>query len=306
MITIPPYLKPGDTIGIVVPAGYMPFDKMQTCIETLQSWGYKVHTGSTVHSASINYFSGSDEERLADLQQMLDDKHLSAILCARGGYGISRIIDDLSFKRFKKHPKWLIGFSDITVLHAHLYSKHKIASLHAPMAAAFNDGEFSNPYVQSLRNVLEGKPIEYACEGHEFNNPGKAQGEMVGGNLTLLAHLIGTKSDVNTKNKILFLEDVGEYLYNIDRMLLQLKRSGKFSKLVGLVVGGFTDNKDTERPFGKTAYEIIYDQVKLLDIPVSFGFPVSHSKENYALKVGLEYELNISMDDTVLKEVKFE
>lgn len=301
---IPPYLKPGDTIGVVVPAGYMPFEKMQTCIQTLQDWGYQVRIGSTAHSASNNYFSGTDKERLADLQQMLDDKHLKAIICARGGYGVSRIIDDLSFKKFRKHPKWVIGFSDITVLHAHLYSRHKIATLHAPMAAAFNDGEFNNEYIQSLRTVLSGEPIEYACDTHEFNHPGEASGELVGGNLTLITHLIGTRSDLNTKNKILFLEDIGEYLYNVDRMMLQLKRSGKLSKLRGIIIGGFTDNKDTERPFGKSVYEIIDEHVKMNDIPIAFGFPVSHQKENYALKVGVTYTLKVTEDNTLLKEEK--
>jgi len=302
MITIPPYLEPGDTIGILAPAGYMPFEKMQTCIQTLQTWGYKVITGRTAKSLSENYFSGTDEERLQDLQAMLDDRNIKAIVCARGGYGLTRIVDELSFKKFKKNPKWVVGFSDVTVLHAHIYNRHKIATLHAPMAAAFNDGEFDNPYIQSLRDALAGKPAEYAYEGHEFNNPGKAKGQLVGGNLSLLAHLVGTASDTNTKNKILFLEDVGEYLYNIDRMLLQLKRSGKFDKLEGLIIGGFTDCKDTDRPFGKAAYEIIYDQVKMYDFPICFDFPVSHGKENYALKIGVEYELNVTSEATVLKE----
>ena len=146
---IPPFLQKGDTIGIVAPAGFMRVEKMQTCIETLESWGYNVQLGETTHSNSQNYFSGTDEERLNDLQQMLDDRNIKAILCARGGYGISRIIDRINFKKFKKHPKWIVGFSDITVLHSHIFSNYKVASLHAPMAAAFNDGEFNNPYILS-------------------------------------------------------------------------------------------------------------------------------------------------------------
>jgi muramoyltetrapeptide carboxypeptidase len=293
MIKIPPYLKKGDTIGIVAPAGFMPIEKMQTCIETLDSWGYNVQLGATTHSESSNYFSGTDDERLNDLQQMLDDRNIKAVLCARGGYGVSRIIDHVDFKKFRKHPKWIIGFSDITVLHSHVLSRHKIASLHAPMAAAFNDGEFNNPYIQSLKNVMEGGPSHYECPTHSFNRPGEAKGQLTGGNLALLAHLIGTDSDVKTKNRILFLEDVGEYLYNIDRMLLQLKRSGKLDKLAGLVIGGFTDSKDTERPFGKTVYEIIHEHVKEYDYPVCYGFPVSHNRENYALKIGCEYALSV-------------
>jgi muramoyltetrapeptide carboxypeptidase len=227
---------------------------------------------------------------------MMEDSNIKAILCARGGYGMSRIIDQINFKRFKKRPKWIIGFSDITVLHAHLYSNYKIASLHAPMAAAFNEGEFNNPFIASLRDAIEGKPADYESKGHHFNKTGKAKGILLGGNLSLLAHVVGTPSDMNTKNCILFIEDVGEYLYNVDRLLIQLKRAGKLDKLAGLIIGGFTDSKDTERPFGKEVYEIVYDQLKEFDYPICFGFPVSHSKENYALKIGVEYELNVSLN----------
>ncbi|HEY1112583.1 MAG TPA: LD-carboxypeptidase [Chitinophagaceae bacterium] len=302
MTIIPPYLKKGDCVGIVAPAGFMPTEKMQTCIDILEDWGYRVKLGATTHSTSNNYFSGTDDERLRDLQAMLDDPEVNAVLCARGGYGVSRIIDRISFRRFRKHPKWIIGFSDISVLHAHLYANYKIASLHAPMAAAFNDGGFHTPYVQSLKAALDGIPASYECAVHELNNPGTATGVLVGGNLTLLAHLVGTRSDIKTKNKILFLEDIGEYLYNVDRMLLQLKRAGKLDRLAGLVIGGFTENKDTERPFGQSVYQIIYDHVREYDYPVCFNFPVSHEKENYALKVGVEYTLLVRHDKVLLHE----
>jgi muramoyltetrapeptide carboxypeptidase len=300
---IPSYLQKGDTIGIVAPAGFMPIEKMQTCIDTLDSWGYNVQLGETTHSNSQNYFSGTDDERLSDLQQMMDDRNIKAILCARGGYGTSRIIDRINFKKFRKHPKWIIGFSDITVLHSHIFSNYKIASMHAPMAAAFNEGGFTNPFIVSLKDALEGKPSHHECAYHAFNNAGEAKGQLVGGNLSLLCHLIGTGSDIKTKNKILFLEDVGEYLYNIDRMLVQLKRSGKLDKLAGLIIGGFTDSKDTERPFGKSVYDIIYEQVNEYDYPVCFDFPVSHDKENYALKVGGKYKLSITNEISVLQEI---
>jgi muramoyltetrapeptide carboxypeptidase len=302
MSKIPPYLQPGDTIGIACPAGYMPTEKAQTCINTLLLWGYKVKTGRTLGSNSQNYFSGTDEERLNDFQQMLDDNDIKAILCARGGYGITRIIDKINFKKFRKDPKWIIGFSDVTVLHSHIYSNYEIPTLHAPMAAAFNDGGAENEFVLSLKAVLQGKEIKYSCDGHEYNREGKAEGDLVGGNLALLAHLVGSDSDIKTKNRILFIEDVGEYLYNIDRMLCQLKRSGKLSKLAGLIVGGFTDNKDTERPFGQTAYEIIKEAVKEYDYPVCFGFPVSHEKENLALKVGVQYRLKVNRYEALLAE----
>ena len=302
MIKYPAYLKPGDTIGITCPAGYMAAAKAQTCIDTLKEWGYQVKVGKTLGSDSATYFSGTDNERLDDFQEMLDDDSVKAILCGRGGYGMSRIIDRINFRTFKRRPKWIVGFSDITVLHAHLYANYKISSLHAPMAAAFNDDGFNNEYVQSLKNALEGKIARYQCDVHELNHPGEAVGELVGGNLSLLAHLVGTPSDIKTKGRILFLEDVGEYLYNVDRMLHQLKRAGKLSRLAGLIIGGFTENKDTERPFGKSVYEIIHDVVKEYNYPICFDFPVSHEKENYALKVGAGYKLIVGKNKVILEE----
>ena len=301
MIKIPTYLKKGDCIGITCPAGYMDAAKAQTCIRTLQSWGFEVMVGKTLGSRSKNYFSGSDEQRMNEMQAMLDDDNIHAILCGRGGYGISRIIDGLDFTKFKKKPKWIIGFSDITVLHAHLYTKIKTASLHAPMAAAFNDGE--NEFIKSLHNAIIGKKAKYNCTAHPFNKQGTVTAELVGGNLSLLVHITGTPSDIKTKNKILFIEDTGEYMYSIDRMMHQLKRSGKLENLAGLIVGGFTDMKDTERPFGKKVYEVINEITAEYNYPVAFGFPVSHEKENYALKIGVNYTLKISKNKTQLTEV---
>lgn len=303
MIKMPPYLKKGDTIGITCPAGYMAAEKAQTCITVLQQWGYQVMVGKTLGSNSLNYFSASDEDRKDELQAMLDDKNINAVLCGRGGYGVGRIIDQLDFTRFKKNPKWLIGFSDITVLHSHIYSNLKIASLHAPMAAAFNDGEYNKEFIQSLRKAIAGKKAVYKTAAHALNKPGNVSGELVGGNLSLLAHLTGTPSDINTRNKILFIEDIGELIYSVDRMLYQLKRSGKLDKLAGLIVGGFTDMKDTERPFGKSVYEVINDIVAGYHFPVCYNFPVSHGKENYALKVGGSYELKITNKGVRLSEV---
>lgn len=302
MIKIPPYLKPGQTIAITCPAGYMEAKKAATCIQTLQQWGYEVMVGKTLGSHSDNYFSGTDEERMHELQAMLDDKNIHAILFGRGGYGVGRIIDKLDFKKFSKNPKWLIGYSDITVLHNHLLTNHNIASLHAPMAGAFNDDVSSNEYIDALRKAIEGKKTVYSCATHEFNRKGEAKGILVGGNLSLLTNIVGTKSDFDTKNKILFIEDIGEYLYKIDRMFYQLKRSGKFNKLKGLIIGGFTDMKDTERPFGKTLDQILKEIVDEYDFPVCFNFPVSHTKENYALKVGVEYELKVTGKKVSLKE----
>ncbi|MEO8764142.1 MAG: LD-carboxypeptidase [Ginsengibacter sp.] len=302
MITIPPYLSPGDKIAIVCPGGYMPYGKAVTAIETITGWGFEVIPGKTL-GTQVNYFSGTDRERLNDLQAMMDADDIKAIFCARGGYGMGRIIDGLSFKKFKKNPKWIIGYSDITVLQSHLFSNYKIASLHAPMAAAFNDGESGNQYIQSIHDTIVGRKTEYASPGNVFNQKGKASGTLVGGNLSLLVHLIGTASEIKTKNKILFLEDVGEYIYNVDRMMYQLQRSGKLENLSGLIIGKFTDMKDTAIPFGQRADEVIRDIVKDYDYPVCFNFPVSHEKENYALKIGVKYRLSVSGTLTELKEL---
>lgn len=299
---LPPYLKNGDTIGLVCPAGFMAPEKWQTCVQKLQEWGFQVQLGATMTSSSTTYFSGTDEERLNDLQHMLDDKKIKAILCGRGGYGMGRIIDQLNFKKFHRSPKWIVGFSDITVLHAHLNRVHKVASLHAPMAAAFNDGGDANRYVQSLRSALLGKKTVYTNSPHSFNVQGSATGRLVGGNLSLVAHLIGTPSSYKTRGKILFLEDVGEQLYNIDRMLYQLKRSGMLDGLSGLILGGFTENKDTERPFGQTVEEILRHILQDADFPVCFRFPVSHEKENVALKVGATYRLTVGSKEVLLEE----
>ena len=302
MTIIPPYLKPGDTIGIVCPAGFMPFEKAQTCIETLTEWGFNVVPGKTLGS-QYHYFSGTDKERCEDLQQMMDDKNIDAILCGRGGYGTGRIIDELDFSKFKKKPKWIIGFSDITVLQCHLFSNFKIASLHAPMAAAFNDGEFKNQYIQSLHDALLGRKAGYKTKGNILDQPGKTKGILVGGNLSLLVNVIGTSSDIQTKNKILFIEEIGEYIYSVDRMMYQLKRSGKLDNLKGLIIGRFSDMKDTTIPFGQTAEDAIKELVKDYDYPVCFGFPVSHDKENYALKVGVTYKLKVGKEMVELKEI---
>lgn len=303
MINIPPYLKKGDTIAITCPAGYMEKKKIATCVKTLQEWGFQVMIGKTVGSTSTNYFSGTDEERRDEFQALLNEPSIKAILCGRGGYGVTRIIDQLDFKTFKKNPKWIIGFSDITVLHAHILTKCKIASLHAPMANAFNGGGTKLPYVQSLQKALKGTKANYTCATHAKNQIGKASGVLMGGNLALIAHLVGSSMMYKTKGAILFLEDVGEYSYNIDRMLIQLKRAGIFNQLSGLILGGFADRKDTTRPFGKTVEEIIQAHLSEFNYPICFGFPVSHDTENYALKVGPSFELSVASKLVRLKEL---
>lgn len=296
----PSHLKQGDTIGIVCPSGNIPLEKVQICIQTIEKWGYSVKLGTTV-GAKKDSFSGTDTERAADLQSMLDDPSVKAILCARGGYGASRIIGSMNFKNFNEHPKWIIGFSDITVLHAAILQQNCM-SIHGPMAAAFAKGEVGESYIQSLKQVLEGEKTSYTIPAHSMNTLGNVKAELVGGNLCILAHLIGSKNEVETSGKILFLEDVGEYHYNIDRLLIQCKNAGLFDNLAGLVIGGFTDLKDPASDFGATAYEIIKEHTSAYAYPICFDFPISHSLPNYAIKQGQQYSLEISEAGVCLQE----
>ena len=299
----PPFLKPGDTIGICCPAGYMLAEKADQCIRTLKSWGFRVKKGKTIGGKSNTYFAGTDEERLKDLQLMLDDKQINAILFGRGGYGTSRIMDQIDWTSFKKHPKWIIGFSDITILLSHLHEQLNTLCIHGPMAGAFNLQNGKSKYVRTLKDTLEGKPTIYLSKPDKHNFLGKAKGKLVGGNLCLLSHAIGTLSELDTKNKILFIEDIGEQLYNVDRMLLQMKRAGKLKHLKGLIVGAFTDSKDTERPFGKNVYEIISAAFEEYDYPKAFGFPIGHDKENVAIIIGGKYNLVVDNDGVVLSSI---
>lgn len=297
----PPYLKKGDTIGIVCPAGYMAAQTAETCIAVLQKSGYNVAVGKTLGN-QFHYFSGTDEERLLDLQAMLDNVNIKAILFGRGGYGLSRIIDSISFTKFKKNPKWLIGYSDITLLHSHINKHLKIATLHSPMAAAFSGEGYKNEFVNSLLKTIKGTKTNYNCTIHPFNKKGITTAELIGGNLSMLIHALGTKSAYNFSNKILFIEDVGEYIYNIDRMLIQLKRNGVFNKISGLIVGGFTDLKDTITPYGKNVQTILHEHLADYNFPVCFDFPVGHQTENYALKIGAVHTLTVSKTKVSLKE----
>ncbi len=296
----PPFLKPGDEIGLVCPAGYMSKEKVNSCVSVLKKWGYKVAVGKTVGGKSKNYFSGTDNERLADIQQFLDDPKIKAIVCARGGYGTTRILDQIDWSIFKKNPKWIVGFSDITVLHGYLQKTLKTSSIHGPMAGAFNKSDGEDSFIQSLKKTLEGKEQIIQSQHHPFNHLGKTSAPITGGNLCLLAHGIGSNSEIDTKNKILFIEDIDEQLYNIDRMMHQLKRAGKLRSLKALLVGGFSDCKDTERPFGKKAYEIIQECVQEYEYPKVFGFPISHEKENMAIVLGKTYSLHVTKTGATL------
>lgn len=307
-ITLPPYLKKGDTIGITSPAGYITLPEIQSAIDKIQEWGYTVQVGNTIGKRDFT-FGGTDEERRADLQQMLDDPAVKAILCARGGYGAVRIVDQLDFKKFKKEPKWVIGFSDITVLHGHINRNCSIASIHSKMCNSFpDDWSKAEPIqietIESIGQCLAGKKMSYTANGNINNKTGTAEGELVGGNLKTIESLAGSSSDISTKNKILFVEDTGEYLYSIDRMFWNLQRSGKLSGLKGLIVGGFKIKKDDAGDeFGKTLEEIVLEKIKEYNYPVCFDFPVGHQRNNFALKCGVVHQLVVSPNESRLMEV---
>ncbi len=296
----PPNLSPGDTIGIVCPAGAIDIKIVQNCAETLQKWGFDVRLGATV-GTKHDCFAATDAERAADLQQMLDDDDVNAVLCGRGGYGVSRIIDLINFTHFKSHPKWVIGFSDITVLHAAI-QKQGCMSIHGPMSAAFSKGVPGEIFTESLRAILEGMPMDLAAKANSLNQIGNVKGRLVGGNLCLVAHLIGSKYSFDTKGKILFLEDVGEYHYNLDRLVIQIKNAGLFDGLAGLIVGGFTDMKDKSTDFGATAFEIIKHHTTEYNYPICFNFPISHDLNNMAVKEGGSYALIITNELVTLTE----
>ncbi len=305
---IPPYLKNGDSIGITCPAGYITLQEIQPAMQQIETWGYKLRIGDTVGKRDAG-FGGTDEERAKDLQQMLDDPSLKAILCARGGYGSVRIIDQLNFSEFAKKPKWVIGFSDITVLHAHISRNFGIASIHSKMCNSFPD-DWSNAEpiqidtILSIRQALSGEPMRYTTTADPKNRLGMADGVLIGGNLKTIETLSGTKSDIITTDKILFVEDTGEYLYSIDRMFWNLKRTGKLNKLAGLIIGGFKIKPDDPgEEFGRTLYDIVLERVKEYNYPVCFDFPVGHQKNNYALKCGVRHRLEVEKEQTVLKEI---
>jgi len=248
-MTSPKNLKQGDKVGIVSPARKVTKEEIQFSINTLKAWGLEIVLGDNLFN-SYCQFAGTDGERISDFQSMLDDESVKAILCSRGGYGAVRIIDQLDFSKFVKRPKWIVGYSDITVLHSHIHTNFDIETLHSPMCVNFSKNSRSNDAVNSLRQALLGKEITYDITHHPLNRSGSAEGVLTGGNLSILYNLRGTNSDIDTNGKILFIEDVDEYLYHIDRMMMNFKRSGLLSNLAGLIVGSMSKMNDNEVPFG--------------------------------------------------------
>ncbi len=286
----PPYLKKGDKIAIVCPAKKLP-KPIDGAIAILESWGLEVVIGETVR-ADYHQFAGSDAVRAADLQGFLNNSEIKAIIAGRGGYGTIRIIDELDFSAFEADPKWLIGFSDITVLLSHALAKLNTQSIHAQMPYTFEESTAEG--LESLRKVLFGEKLSYHYQSSFINKVGTADGVLVGGNLTLLIALEGSVSEMDFTDKILFIEDVGEHEYSIDRMMRVLKRKGKLNKLKGLIVGAFNELGEEKIPFGQTPEEVIYDLVKEYDYPVCFNFPTGHIDDNRAMVLGANVSLQIN------------
>jgi len=288
-IKIPPPLKKGDKIAITCPAKKLPVP-MTDAIKLLEQWGLEVVLGETV-DLSYHQFAGDDDQRADDMQRFIDDNSIKAIIAARGGYGTVRMIDKVDFTRFTANPKWLVGFSDITVLHTHLFTNYGVQTIHGQMPVNIPDASAHS--LETLRKALFGETLGYEFASHALNRSGESSGILVGGNLSLLIAVSGSVSDLDYRDKILFIEDVGEYLYAIDRMMRCLKRADKLNQLKGLIVGGFTDVKDNEIPFGQTVPEIIMEVVKEYDYPVCFDFPAGHIPDNCSLIFGKTVKLKV-------------
>lgn len=294
---IPPFLKAGDTVALVCTARkFFPVDA-KPAIDLLESWGLNVKLGATIGLDNFQ-LGGTDTERAADFQAQLDDENVKAIWCARGGYGTVRIIDSLDFPKFKKHPKWIMGFSDVTVLHSQL-NVERVASLHSIMP--FTVPTAPEEVKETLRQALFGETISYVIPSKSYDVNGTASGELVGGNISILYSLLGSKSAIDTKDKILFIEDLDEYLYHIDRMMYNLKRNGYFEQVNGIIVGSMTDMHDNEIPFGQNEVQIITEIAKDLSIPIAFQFPAGHQKDNRTLILGKQVHFEVNEKEIKLK-----
>ena len=295
-MNLPDYLSKNDKVAIIATARKANKEDLKPAIELLNKWGLQAVIGSSI-GLKEHQFAGSDEQRAKDLQQQLNDPEIKAIWCAKGGYGTVRILDLIDFSVFKKNPKWIIGYSDVTALHSHI-NNFNIASLHAQMCLGVETK--SEASRETLKKVLFGEELNYQFPSSKLNKTGTAEGELVGGNLSVLYSLCGSNSAINTEGKILFLEDLDEYLYHIDRMMQNLKRNGMLEHLAGLVIGGMSDMNDNTIPFGKTAEEIIAETVAEYDYPIAFNFPAGHLEDNQALILGKKVKLEVTETGSLL------
>lgn len=294
----PPKLKSGDTVAIVAPARKISPLQVEPAIIIIESWGLTTRLGENIFSSNHSYLAGTDKERAKDFQTMIDDPEVKAIFCARGGYGSTRIIEDVEFTSLKRHPKWIIGFSDITAFHLRLLSTG-IASIHATMPIFYGRKE-SQGSVESIRKVLLDGTCQIVSELSEFNRMGHASGQVLGGNLSLLIDSLNTPSEPDLKNKILILEEVDEYFYKLDRMFTQLRRTGKLKTLAGLVIGHMTDIKNSDLDFGERVQDIVLHAVRDYGFPVAFSFPSGHHEPNQAWIQGGQATLNVTSHNVVL------
>lgn len=297
-MVIPPFLKPGDSVYLLSTARAISHNEVRYAIQIIEDWGFRVKVGDTIGKAYHQY-AGTDEERKADMECALRDNEVKAIIFARGGYGSARIVDEIAWHLLIEHPKWIAGYSDVTALHSHIQRQCSIATLHSSMPINFSTN--SPVSLITLQEALYGRLKTQIFGGHELNRSGTAKGVITGGNLSVLYSLTATESAIETEGKILLLEDVDEYLYHIDRMMLQLSRSGKLRDLAGLLVGSFTQIHDNTIAFGQSVNEIIAAHVSMYDYPVGFGIPCGHGDENHTLYFGVESEIRIEREGILLE-----
>lgn len=295
----PSPLKPGDCIGIIAPARKVTQQEVHPAIKFLNGKGFMVKTSAHLY-ASHHQYAGTEEQRATDFMEMIEDKSVKAILCARGGYGSIRLLDHINFRKLQQNPKWVVGYSDITVFHSLLNGWYGLETIHGPMPFNFPTDGSGNESLECLVNVLMGESPTYHISPNPLNKEGRAEGHLVGGNLSILYSLSGTDADINPQGKILFIEDLDEYLYHIDRMIMNLKHSGKLKNIAGLIVGGMTEMKDNQTPFGSTAHEIIANAMKDYNIPVCFDFPAGHVERNLSLIMGRRVKLDVNDDGSTL------
>ena len=297
----PPYLKAGDTVAIVAPSGILKnrMKEVNQAKALLETWGLNVVIGKHVFNEA-NHFAGTDAERCEDLQKAMDDPSISAIWCARGGYGTVRILDMLNWTKFKANPKWLIGYSDITALHNDIHN-NGVESLHAMMCTSMRDdlSEIEET-ISTFKDAIFGKPLSYTLEASDYNKAGIGNGQLVGGNLTMLHTMLGSKTSIDTAGKILFIEEIGEYKYHIDRMLQSLKRAGYFDNCQGVIVGDMTNLRKNTTLWGTSVEQLVLDALADYNFPIAFKMPAGHEKDNRALILGRNIQLNVSKDQTTL------
>lgn len=293
---IPPYLKPGDTIGVAATARKVTAAEIESALHFAKLRGYNVALAENVYKAD-NQYSGNDAQRAKGLNNLLHNPDVKAIWCARGGYGSVRLLNQIDWAYWRKNPKWICGFSDVTAIHLHLQKNLNMASLHSEMMLGFDEN--SPETHNTMWQTLEGTAPKYAIQNHELNRAGQARGELIGGNLSVLYSMLGSPTQPDTKSKILFLEDLDEYLYHIDRMMMALDRARLLANLAGLVVGGMSGMHDNKVPFGKSAEEIVADVVDKYDYPVCFNVPAGHIANNCALIMGAETTLSVAHETTL-------